>query len=130
MIAAFCLSFERGHSPPGDAALLRGPSDTRSGSLLLKTDNGYADANRLGIDVDLTVSGPTIRARVTQIFRNPTSDWVEATYVYPLPAGGAVDTLKMVVGERVIVGDIKERQQARVIYERARQNGQKAALTE
>jgi Ca-activated chloride channel homolog len=106
------------------------PADARSGSLLLKTDDGYADATRLGVDVDLTVSGPTIRARVTQIFRNPTQDWVEATYVYPLPAGGAVDTLKMVVGDRVIVGDIKERQQARVIYEQARATGRKAALTE
>ena len=96
----------------------------------MKTDDGYADATRLGVDVDLTVSGPTIRARVTQIFRNPTKDWVEATYVYPLPEGGAVDTLKMVVGDRVIVGDIKERQQARAIYEQARASGRKAALTE
>src|SRR5262249_8705421 len=93
------------------------PSEARSGSLLLKTDDGYVDPIRLGIDVDLTVSGPTVRARVTQIFRNPTQDWMEATYVYPLPAGGAVDTLKMVVGDRVIVGDIKERKQARIIYE-------------
>jgi Ca-activated chloride channel family protein len=107
------------------------PGDARSGSLLLKNgDNTYADATRLGIDVDLTVSGPTIRARVTQLFRNPTKDWMEATYVYPLPEGGAVDTLKMVVGDRVSVGVIEERQQARVIYEQARQNGQKAALTE
>ena len=99
--------------------------------MFLKSDDGNAtDATRLGSDVDLTVSGPTIRARVTQVFRNPTQNWVEATYVYPLPAGGAVDTLKMVVGDRVIVGDIKEREQARVIYEQARQNGQKAALTE
>src|SRR5437763_2475994 len=128
--AALFLSFEPVWSAQGQPAALVKPADARSGSLLLKTDDGYADAARLGIDVDLTVSGPTIRARVTQIFRNPTSDWVEATYVYPLPAGGAVDTLKMVVGERVIVGDIKERQQARVIYERARQNGKKAALTE
>ena len=88
------------------------PGEARSGSLLLKTDDGYADASRLGIDVDLTVSGPTVRARVTQIFRNPTKDWVEAVYVYPLPAGGAVDTLKMVIGDRVVVGEIKERQQA------------------
>ena len=36
----------------------------------------------------------------------------------------------MVIGDRVVVGDIKERQQARVIYEQAQQNGQKAALTE
>ena len=42
-------------------------STFRSGSLLLKTEGGgYADATRLGIDVDLTVSGPTVRARVTQ----------------------------------------------------------------
>src|SRR6478736_1205682 len=104
--------------------------DARSGSLLLNTEDGYANATRLGVAVDLTVSGPTIRARVTKIFRNPTQDWVEATYVYPLPAGGAVDMLKMVVGDRVIVGDIKERQQARVIYEQARATGRKAALTE
>ncbi|MGF6429184.1 Ca-activated chloride channel family protein [Bradyrhizobium elkanii] len=110
-------------------AVLR-PSDARSGSLLFKTDDGYRDALRLGVDVDLTVSGPTVRARVTQIFRNPTKEWVEATYVYPLPAGGAVDTLKMVVGDRVVVGDIKERQQARAIYEQAKQNGRKVALTE
>ena len=102
----------------------------RSGALLINTENGNTEATRLGIDVDLTVSGPTIRARVTQIFRNPTQDWVEATYMYPLPQGGAVDTLKLVIGDRVVVGDIKERQQARAIYEQARQAGQKAALTE
>src|SRR5712672_2384804 len=128
--AALFLSFEPVWSAESPSATLAGLSDARSGSLLLKTDDGYADATRLGIDVDLTVSGPTVRARVTQIFRNPTPNWVEATYVYPLPAGGAVDTLKMVIGDRVVVGEIKERQQARIIYEQARQNGQKAALTE
>jgi Ca-activated chloride channel family protein len=126
--AALFLTFEPAWSAP-QAVVLR-PADARSGSLLFKTEDGYADATRLGIDVDITVSGPTIRARVTQIFRNPTQNWVEATYVYPLPSGGAVDALKMVIGDRVVVGDIKERQQARVIYEQARRNGQKAALTE
>jgi Ca-activated chloride channel family protein len=128
--AALFLSFEPVWSAEVQQAAFVKPGDARSGSLLLKTEDGYADASRLGIDVDLTVSGPTVRARVTQIFRNPTQNWVEATYVYPLPPGGAVDTLKMVVGDRVIVGDIKERQQARVIYEQARASGQKAALTE
>ncbi|HET7886613.1 MAG TPA: marine proteobacterial sortase target protein [Bradyrhizobium sp.] len=126
-IVALFLTFEAAWSAEG--AFLK-PADARSGSLLLKTEDGYAEAIRLGIDVDLTVSGPTIRARITQIFKNPTSDWVEATYVYPLPSGGAVDTLKMVVGDRVVVGEIKERQQARQIYEQAQRSGQKAALTE
>ncbi len=128
--AALFLSFEPVWSAAGQPAAFVKPGDARSGSLLLKTEDGFADASRLGIDVDLTVSGPTVRARVTQIFRNPTQNWVEAVYVYPLPSGGAVDTLKMVIGDRVVVGDIKERQQAKAIYEQAKQNGQKAALTE
>jgi Ca-activated chloride channel family protein len=127
--AALFLSFEPVWSAEGPT--FANASEVRSGSLLLKTDgNGNLEATRLGIDVDLTVSGPTVRARVTQIFKNPTQNWVEATYVYPLPEGGAVDTLKMVIGDRVVVGEIKERQQARIVYEQARQNGQKAALTE
>jgi Ca-activated chloride channel family protein len=127
--AALFLSFEPVWSAEGPS--FASPGEVRSGSLLLKTDgDGLSEATRLGIDVDLTVSGPTIRAQVTQIFKNPTQNWVEATYVYPLPEGGAVDTLKMVIGDRVVVGEIKERQQARIIYEQARQNGQKAALTE
>lgn len=127
---ALLVSFEPGWSAPTEQASLLQPGDARSGTLLLKEDGATTEAIRLGIDVDITVSGPTLRARVTQIFRNPTRDWVEATYVYPLASGGAVDTLKMVVGDRIIVGDIKERQQARVIYEQARRAGQKAALTE
>jgi Ca-activated chloride channel family protein len=121
----------QGAAAQGAAATLSRPSEARSGSLLFKKEDGsYAESPRLGIDVDLTVSGPTLRGRVTQIFRNPTNEWIEAIYVYPLPDGGAVDTLKMVVGDRIVVGDVKERQAARAAYEQARQNGQKAALTE
>src|SRR5688572_13269448 len=62
-IAAFFLNFGPIQAA-GNPATLTKPSDARAGSLLLKTeDGGYADATRLGIDVDLTVSGPTIRAR-------------------------------------------------------------------
>jgi Ca-activated chloride channel family protein len=128
--AVLFLSFEPVWSATSEQASLLQPGDARSGTLLLKDDGAYTEARRLGIDVDITVSGPTLRARITQVFRNPTKDWVEATYVYPLASNGAVDTLKMVVGDRVIIGDIKERRQARVIYEQARRAGQKAALTE
>ncbi|WP_298242908.1 marine proteobacterial sortase target protein [uncultured Bradyrhizobium sp.] len=127
---ALLVSFGTSWSATTEQASLLQPGDARSGTLLLKDDGATTEAIRLGIDIDVTVSGPTLRARVTQIFRNPTKDWVEATYVYPLATGGAVDTLKMVVGDRIIIGDIKERQRARVIYEEARRAGQKAALTE
>jgi Ca-activated chloride channel family protein len=79
--AALFLNFSPAWSAESAPATLTRKSDARSGSLLFKTEDGYADATRLGIDVDLDVSGPTIRARVTQIFRNPTKDWMEATYI-------------------------------------------------
>jgi Ca-activated chloride channel family protein len=107
------------------------PGDMKSGALLLRSgEDRYVAAPLVGTDIDLTVSGPTVRARVSQIFHNPTDGWVEAVYVYPLPDGGAVDTLKMVIGDRVVVGDIKERAQARELYEQAKLDGRKAALME
>ncbi len=42
----------------------------------------------------------------------------------------AVDRMTMTVGNRVIVGEVKERQQARRIYEAARESGHVASLLE
>ncbi|MGN6271155.1 MAG: marine proteobacterial sortase target protein [Sphingomonas sp.] len=87
-------------------------------------------AVRLGTDMDVTVTGEIARVRVTQAFRNTSDKWMEATYLYPLPEDGAVDSLKMVVGQRVIIGRIEKRDTARKMYEIARANGQKAGLVE
>ncbi len=108
------------------------PGEMQSGALLFRANEKgrYVEAPRLGTDVDLTVSGPTARAHVTQVFQNPTDQWVEAVYVYPLPEDGAVDALKMVVGDRVITGDIAAREEARRTYEAAKQAGQTAGLVE
>ncbi|WP_315722658.1 MULTISPECIES: marine proteobacterial sortase target protein [unclassified Bradyrhizobium] len=127
---ALFLSVTPGWSAEGPLAPLTRPGDARSGALLFKSDGGYAEAPRLGIDVDIVVSGPTARARVTQLFKNTSSQWMEAVYVYPLPPDSAVDSLKMIVGDRVVVGDIKPRQEAKVIYEQAKREGKTAALTE
>jgi Ca-activated chloride channel homolog len=106
------------------------PGEARMGSLLLRDGERTVEAPRLATDIDITVSGPTSRARITQLFSKPTSEWVEAVYVNPLPEGGAVDTLKMVIGERIVVGEIKERKEAKAIYESAKRAGQKASLFE
>src|SRR5260370_2755625 len=105
-------------------------ADARIGSLLLRDGEQYVEAPRIASDIDITVSGPTSRARVTQIFNNPTEKWVEAIYVNPLPDGGAVDTVKMVIGDGIVVGEIKERVEAKVIYEAAKRSGRKATLIE
>ena len=103
-----------------------------AGTLLLRGLKGSTTlpAIRLGTDMAVTVTGSVARVRVTQAFRNTSRDWMEAVYLYPLPDQGAVDSLKMVVGERVIVGRIERRAAARALYEKARANGQKAGLVE
>lgn len=106
------------------------PAQMGTGALLLNTNEPgkYVEAPRVATDFDITVTGPIARTRVTQKFKNPTNGWIEGTYVFPLSEKAAVDTLKMVIGNRVIIGDIKERREAKQIYEEAKAKGQKAAL--
>jgi Ca-activated chloride channel family protein len=108
------------------------PGDATSGALMMRARGGeqVVEAVRLGTDIDMVVSGLTIRTRVTQAFRNDTDHWVEAVYVYPLPDDGGVDTLKMVVGDKVIVGEIRKKAEAQAIYDAAKAQGKKAALVE
>jgi Ca-activated chloride channel homolog len=108
------------------------PNDMQSGGLLLKSSEAgkYLEAPRVASDYTVTVSGPTARTVVTQQFNNPSDSWVEGIYVFPLPDNSAVDTLKIVSGTRVIVGEVKEKQEAKVIYEKAKENGEAAALLE
>jgi Ca-activated chloride channel homolog len=107
------------------------PNDMTSGSLLLKAKDGaYLEAPRLGSDYNVTVSGPTGRTVLTQRFENPSPGWVEGVYVFPLPEGAAIDTLKIVAGNRIITGEVKEKKEAKVIYEDAKRAGQIASLVE
>jgi len=100
--------------------------------LLLKTATPgvYAVTSAVKSEVSISVSGPIVRTSVKQTFHNTTGHCVEGLYVYPLPELSAVDTLKMTIGSRVIVGEIHEREQARKEFEKAKSEGRKAALVE
>lgn len=106
--------------------------DAGTGTLLLKTavPGCYLAAPRVAADVNIDISGPVARTRVTQRFENPGDGWIEGVYVFPLPETAAVDTLKMKIGNRFIEGQIKEREEARHIYEAAKAEGKRASLVE
>ncbi len=78
--------------------------------------------------VESDIVGFVARTTVTQIFHNPLDKKIEAVYVFPLPQNAAVDDMVMIVGERRIVGQIKEREEAREIYEAAKAAGHVASL--
>ena len=109
-----------------------GLSDVKQGRLLFRTGQAgrFIPAPTLKTDVQITVTGVIARAIVTQEFTNPGKDWAEGIYVFPLPETAAVDHLRMKVGERIIEGQIKERGEAKKVYEQAKQEGKRASLVE
>ncbi|MDZ7644270.1 MAG: marine proteobacterial sortase target protein [Woeseiaceae bacterium] len=102
--------------------------EPQSGSLLLRMADGYRVATRINTTVDMTISGTVARVNVSQVFRNDGSDWVEGSYVFPLPDDAAVDRMRLVAGDRVIEGEIREKEQAKKEYDAARQAGKRASL--
>jgi len=106
------------------------PEPSREPELWLEGEALRTRAPLLEIDFALHVTGVVARGTVIQRFRNPTDRWLQGRYRFPLPETAAVDGLRMRVGDRVIEGAIREREDARRRFERAREAGQRASLVE
>ncbi len=91
---------------------------------------GIRAAPHLSTDVEFTVSGVVARVRLTQRFRNDSADWVEGVYTFPLPDTAAVDGLRMRYGETLIVGEVREKQQAARSYAAAKAAGRRTVLVD
>lgn len=104
--------------------------DVGQASLLFKQDGQYSEAAQLHMDVAMKVTGMINHVSVQQSFSNTTDNWQEGIYVFPLPENAAVDHMRLKIGERIIEGQIKEKQAAKKIYTQAKQQGKQAALTE
>ncbi len=116
--------------------------------LLEASPNNYSEAPKAGIlyvennqqerftalslntDIKMQITGLTARVRVSQTFKNNHDQWMEGKYLFPLPDKAAVDHLTMKIGQRLIEGEIKEKQQAKKIYQAAKISGKKASLIE
>ena len=76
----------------------------------------------------IRVDGYLAEARVTQVFHNPYDHPIEAVYLFPLPDQAAVHDMTIAHGGRTVRGTIRRREEARLVYQRARKRGQLAAL--
>ncbi|MDP3001202.1 MAG: VIT domain-containing protein [Bryobacterales bacterium] len=106
-----------------------GPRVTQGALMSLGADGqlrGACPLKHTGVKAEIT--GFLARVTVTQEFENPYPDKIEAVYTFPLPRLAAVDDMTMLVGERVVRGKIKRREEARAIYDAARKRGQVASL--
>ncbi len=106
--------------------------EVETGTLLFRTEEQamYVEALRLDTKAAIEVTGMIARVVVTQSFANPSDQWLEGIYAFPLPEDAAVDALEMRIGDTVISGAIMEKEQARQAYEQAKREGTRASVVE
>jgi Ca-activated chloride channel family protein len=81
-----------------------------------------------GTEARAWITGPVAHVEVTQIWHNPNQVPVDGLYIFPLPENAAVNDMSLKLGDRVIHSDMKRREEARRIYEQARDEGRVAGL--
>ncbi len=105
-------------------------NEVMAGQLLFDASSGYESSVQLSSQVEFQVSGLINHVKIKQSFHNKSREWRQATYVFPLPDKAAVNSMKITIGERLIVGKVHEKLVAKKIYMAAKKAGKKAALTE
>ncbi len=83
-----------------------------------------------GTDVKITVSGVIADVTVVQTYRNEGFRPINATYLFPASTRAAVYSMRMRIGNQVIVAKIKEREAAKKDFEKAEKEGKSASLLE
>lgn len=77
---------------------------------------------------DIVIDGPIARVTMTQRYGNAGTRPINARYVFPGSTRAAVQGLTMKIGQRTIRAKIKEKEEAKKIFEAAKQAGKHAAL--
>ncbi|RZL58101.1 MAG: VWA domain-containing protein [Variovorax sp.] len=104
---------------------------TESPYFFVASDDASVDALPLKkTAVDVRISGVIAEVTVTQTYRNEGSRAIEARYVFPGSTKAAVNGLNVRLGDRLVTAQIREKQQARIDYDAAKQEGKTAALLE
>lgn len=98
------------------------------GSLQIVRDGAIAFCPLEKTTVNAEVSGFGAEVTVVQKFTNTSQTPIEAVYTFPLPADAAIGRMRIRINDRVIEGQIKQRDEARLIYDQAKRAGQAAAL--
>lgn len=104
--------------------------DVTQGSLFAVTKSGerLIACPLKSTRVSANISGFVARVKVEQEFENSFAEPVEAVYTFPLSSNGAVDGMTMRVGSRTVLGKVMKKEEARRVYEAAKEEGKTAGL--
>lgn len=78
--------------------------------------------------VSATVQDVFASVGASQSYRNPYDTPTEALFVFALPENSVVDEFTMAVGDRIIRGVVRKREEAEQIYQEIRRQGYQASM--
>jgi Ca-activated chloride channel homolog len=119
----------RGAKPHGERTIAAHTDPGELPELVLATDQS-AKLPLEHTHVSAQLTGFVGEVEVRQTFKNPYQRPIEVVYLFPLPENSAVHEMRMQIGERVIESEVKERREARRVYDQAKRQGHTAALLE
>lgn len=79
-------------------------------------------------DITADIQGDLATVTVVQTFSNPTTTALNATYLFPLNRTAAVHAMQMQIGDEIVTAEIRKKQEAKQIFEKAKRDGKAAAL--
>ncbi|CAM8623162.1 marine_srt_targ, marine proteobacterial sortase target protein [Comamonadaceae bacterium] len=104
---------------------------TESPYFFVKSDNPGVDQLPLkSTQVNVKVSGVIADVTVVQTYKNEGQRAIEAKYVFPGSTRAAVNGMNVRLADRLITAKIREKQQAKIEFDAAKQEGKTAALLE
>lgn len=103
-------------------------ADEQAWGLQMNSEAGVSTELALETRVHLEITGLVARVEITQKFTNNGDHWAEGVYRFPLPDDAAVDRLLIKVGDRLLEGEIQEKESARLTYQQARDTGKTATI--
>ncbi|KJU82957.1 von Willebrand factor A domain-containing protein 5A [Candidatus Magnetobacterium bavaricum] len=100
---------------------------------MFEQNSGLLTTNRVAVPLTAVevygeIIGRGARVKIIQRFKNSEPTAIEAVYKFPLPADCSVCGFKVTTGDRVLEGEIEERDRAFHIYDKAISEGHGAFL--
>ncbi len=98
--------------------------------LLTPVNSGLPELEIRSHKVNVIIEDGFATTTVEQVFHNPHQQDLEALYSFPVPDHAAVGEFVFWVDGKPVIGEVIEKRQAREIYQKEKQAGRQAAVTE
>ena len=90
-----------------------------SGNIGLMTKTGDEPIPLIGVFAEAAIIGKSSKVKITQKYKNNGKNAVEAVYKFPLPENATVTGFRVLLKDKIIKGEIEEREKAFKVYDDA-----------